>query len=206
VIRWLQNLFTKPSLPYSLDQDPRWRAFNDNATPCACCGQTFSGIFDLGCDHPDHWPHANRSESGQDVLEVGRDRLSPDLCRVGEDRFVRGVLQLPVIGSEIPFGFGVWCSLKAENYDAYAATMGTYNDLDLGKFFGWMSNSLPYYDTEEPLASDVIFRGDGTRPLIEIHDEAHPLGRDQVNGITFDTLLDIYAAFGTDVRAHLPSH
>ncbi|MDG1471701.1 MAG: DUF2199 domain-containing protein [Ascidiaceihabitans sp.] len=186
-----------------MEQDPRWRAFNDNSTACACCAETFNGIFDRGYDHPDHWIHANRTESGKDSLSFGDDWLNANLCAVGEQRFVRGVLDLPVKGSDIPFGFGVWCSLKPENYDAYAAIIHTDNNTSLGSFFGWMSNSLPYYDTEAPLACDVVFQDGGVRPLIKVHDDTHPLGHDQVNGITFDTLLDIYAAAGRDIRPHL---
>ena len=62
-----------------LASDPRWQRFNDTSRPCPCCGRVFSGIYDLGCDHPDPWPHGYLSESGQDVLSVGTDTLSADL-------------------------------------------------------------------------------------------------------------------------------
>ena len=46
-----------------LDLDARWRRFNDANRACPCCGQTFSGIFDIGFDHPDCWPHGALRDS-----------------------------------------------------------------------------------------------------------------------------------------------
>ena len=65
----------------SLSEDPRWQRFNNSERPCPCCGRTFSGVFDIGFDHPQPWPHGNREQSDQDVLAVGKDSLSADLCR-----------------------------------------------------------------------------------------------------------------------------
>ena len=101
----------------SLAEDPRWQRFNDASRPCPCCGQTFSGVFDIGFDHPDPWPHGNRSESGQDVLAVGTDSLGADLCRLGEHRFIRCVLHLPIIDSDQSFAFGPWGSVNPKNFD-----------------------------------------------------------------------------------------
>ena len=41
------------------------------------------------------------------------------------------------------------------------------------------------------------------RPILRIEDEAHPYFGRQRDGISFDELLDIYAACGTDIRPHL---
>ncbi|MEP3919868.1 DUF2199 domain-containing protein [Ascidiaceihabitans sp.] len=202
MIGWLKDrLFQKTA--FTLDDDPRWKAFNNADHPCSCCGQSFNGIFDIGFDHPSQWPHQNRQASGEDILKVGDEYLSSDLCVVEDGQFVRGVLYIPVIGSDEPFGFGVWCSLHTDTFEIYAKNFRDRSDTPIEGAFGWMCNALPYYDTEDPLPSDVLFSSGNKRPLIELHDGKHPLVEAQRNGITFDTLLDIYKASGTDIRPHL---
>ena len=102
-----------------LANDPRWQRFNDSSRPCPCCGRTFDGVFDIGYDHPDPWPHGNRAESGQDVLSVGVDELGTDLCSFGKYRFIRCVLPIPIIGTDQRFAFGPWGSVNPDNFALY---------------------------------------------------------------------------------------
>ena len=190
----------------SLDQDPRWQRFNDGETPCACCGRVFHGVFDIGYDHPDPWPHGNRAESGQEVLAVGTDSLSADLCRWGEHRFIRSVLQLPIKGSDQTFAFGPWGSVNAENFDRYvrADLEGKLDDFE--GCFAWLMNRLPGFHFDNWLPCNLLVRDAGERPILEVHDGSHDLAALQEDGITFDQLLDIYAAAGQDIRPHLGLH
>ena len=186
----------------ALAQDPRWQRMLDSNWACPCCGQRFGGIMDIGYDHPDSWSHGNRQESGEETLKVDDDQLGSDLCRHCEHRFVRGVLKLPIKGSDEVFGFGVWSSLHPDNFDAYVAAWGKPEEADLGPWFGWMSNKLPLYG-EGFLEARVEPRGGNERPVITVEAEGHPLTRDQSQGISFDRLLDIYGAAGSDLRPHL---
>ena len=181
-----------------LTSDPRWRRFNDSSTPCPCCGRTFSGVFDIGFDHPDPWPHGNRGDSGEDVLRAGTDSLGTDLCELGQYRFIRAVLPLPIIGTDQRFAFGPWGSVNPANFDRYAS-----GDPGFEGCFAWLLNALPGFDIPEPLPCNLVPGGPGERPVLEVHDGAHELARLQEDGITFDRLLDIYAAAGQDLRPHL---
>lgn len=187
----------------SLAQDPRWQRFNDASRPCPCCGRTFSGVFDIGYDHPDPWPHGNRSDSGQDVLSVGTDTLSADLCRMGEYRFIRCVLHIPIIGSDQSFAFGPWGSVNPANFDRYVGAELEGKLSDFEGCFAWLMNRLPGFDFDDWLPCNLIVADPEQRPELEVHDGAHELAQLQETGITFDRLLDIYAAAGQDIRPHL---
>ena len=64
-------------------------------------------------------------------------------------------------------------------------------------------NPLPVIGSSEPLPCNLILGAAGERPILEVHDGAHELAELQETGITFDQLLDIYAAAGQDLRPHL---
>lgn len=180
--------------------DSRWRRFNDESRTCPCCGQSFNGIFDIGFDHPDTWPHEALRDSGETELQVGEDRLSADLCRVDEHRFIRCVLPLPLRGSDEHFCFGAWASVKPENFYRYIDdAVGEAEEFE--GCFAWLMNDLPGYESEDPIACDLVPGHEGQRPTLKVH--AGPLADAQKEGITFDQLLDIYAASGNDIRPHL---
>lgn len=183
-----------------LDDDPRWRRFNDTKQPCPCCGKSFNGVFDIGYDHPDPWPHGNRAASGRNILKAGDDELGADLCQLGTYRFVRCILPFPIIGTDQRFAFGPWGSVNPENFDRYVQDESGFEGC-----FAWLTNRLAWIDNKDPLPCNLIPEGDGLRPRLEIHD-GHQAARLQDEGITFDQLLDIYAAAGQDVRPHLVTH
>ena len=184
-----------------LDLDARWRRFNDPDRACLCCGMRFSGLFDIGFDEPDAWPYGSLRDSDAEELAVGEDKLSSDLCRLGEDRFIRCVLTLPLRGSDETFYFGAWAQVDPADFYAYLdASPGD------GPAFagcpGWLANALPGFDVPEALPCDLRPGGDGECPRLYAHGDT-PLVTAQAEGVSFDTLLDIYAASGQDIRPHL---
>ncbi len=187
----------------NLSEDPRWQRFKNSERPCPCCGRTFSGVFDIGFDHPQPWPHGNRSDSGEGKLVVGEDSLGSDLCRIGPHRFIRCVLHLPIIGADQSFAFGPWGSVKPENYDLYRShgKAGTLDQFE--GCFAWLMNILPGFEFDDWLPCNLVIEDPESRPVLEVHDGSHELARLQEEGITFDRLLDIYAAAGQDIRPHL---
>ena len=187
----------------SLESDLRWQRFNNSNRPCPCCGRIFDGIFDVGYDHPDPWPHGNRAQSGKDTLAVGKDRLGTDLCELGEYRFVRCILPLPIVGTDQRFAFGPWGSVHPDNFDRYVTSSTNPDDAEFEGCFAWLMNPLPVIGSSEPLPCNLIPGAAGERPILEVHDGAHELAELQETGITFDQLLDIYAAAGQDLRPHL---
>lgn len=186
-----------------LDADPRWRRFNDQSYQCPCCNRSFSGIFDIAYDHPDPWRHGTFRDNAGASVQVGADWLGSDLCMIGDDHFVRGTIAIPVQGSPTSFAFGAWASLHKDRFQAYVDAFGSGAESALDPCFGWLSNELPVYGTGTFLKTEVRFQGGTARPDFMVWDASSALARDQVTGITFDQLLDLYAASGNDIRHHL---
>ena len=186
----------------TLDQDPRWRRFNGHGKPCSCCGRTLNGMFDIGFDHPDPWPYEARDKSGKDVLKFAKDYLSSDLCVIDGQAYVRAVVLLPVIEAEQSFGFGCWGSVSEDTFKQYLDSAENNAPFEGG--FSWLSNILPTFEEafdQSYVPCNLVASTDGQRPFLEAQEG--PLAKAQRDGITFDHLLDIYAATGNDLRPHL---
>lgn len=150
------------------------------AYKCAVCGETHDDLPDLGFEWPDYYfsvPEAERDD---------RVQATPDTCVIdGENFFIRCVLLIPVHDYERDFGLGVWLSQSRENFEKYMAD--SHSD-KIGPFFGWFSNSLPFYDEETiSLKAKAQFQSNNQRPLVELQPIDHPLVRDYQNGISLDT-------------------
>jgi hypothetical protein len=178
--------------------DARWRRFNDPDRSCPCCGARFSGIYDLGFEHPDDWPHAPRD--GQDMLEVGQDRLTADLCRISGRYFLRATMVLPVRGADDGFAFGPWAEVSHETFHAYLATCES-QDVVFAPQDGILANALPGFEDSLGDTVTLDLKDPTQRPALAV--EFGSLADAQEDGISFDDLLDIYAAAGNDIRPHL---
>lgn len=179
--------------------DARWRRLHDETRACPCCGRRFSGLIDFAFAMPDAWPHDAPTPKAPEVV-VGEDRLSADLCRLDQDRFLCAILSLPVRGSDEAVHFALWTAVAPDLFYAYLdAASGTGPDFAGGT--GWLMNDLPGFESDEPLACTLRPGAPGERPQIALTDG--PLAGLQQDGISFDALLDLYAALGNDIRPHL---
>lgn len=179
-----------------LNLDARWRRFNDETRACPCCGRRFAGVYDIGFDHPSTWPHAERGEAP--FVKEGADQLSPDLCRIGETRFLRAVLSLPIQGSEEAVHITPWTEVSADVFYAYLDTWDDPNAPLPPASPVLLANDLPDLTAT---ALSLHFPTRDQRPVLVANDG--PLAQAQREGISFDALLDLYAAFGDDIRPHL---
>ncbi|KMK67352.1 DUF2199 domain-containing protein [Puniceibacterium sp. IMCC21224] len=178
-----------------LDLDARWRRFNDPDYACPCCGRSFGGVFDIGFEEPDVWPHGPRDG---DVRQQGQDKLSSELCRFDDQRFLRCVVALPLRGTENTFFFGPWAEIAPHDFYAYLDGVTEDGD-DITSLPATLGNLLPGY---EPALAGALLPGSGLeRPRFVA--ASGPLAEAQRDGISFDDLLDIYAACGQDIRPHL---
>lgn len=151
---------------------------------CSVCQANHDDLPDIGSDRPDHFwgvPEAERAE---------RIEMTPDTCIIdNEFFFVRGVIEIPVHDQLDNFGFGVWASLKKENFYIY---LDNYNTNKIGPFFGWLCTELSFYDQETiSLKTMVHFRGADLRPSIILEPTGHPLSLDQQKGISLDRAWEI---------------
>ena len=147
---------------------------------CGTCGEEHQGLPDWGYDAPTYY---------HDIPEAEREarcRLSDDLCSVdGEYYFVRGVLQVPVVGTGIPFGWGIWSSLGKASFERYVKLFEAPNVTGEGPYFGWFSNRLPFYPDTLNLKLEVRLQNGGLRPLFGLEPSDHPLAIDQRDGMSW---------------------
>ncbi|MFF3014431.1 DUF2199 domain-containing protein [Streptomyces sp. NPDC057939] len=122
--------------------------------------------------------------------------LSSDQCVIhARHHFVKGVIEIPVIGSDTVFSWGVWVSLSPENFSRAADLWQTPGREAENPYFGWLTTELRLYPgTTLNLKTHVHTRPVGERPFVELERTDHPLAVEQRTGITMDRVREIAAA------------
>jgi len=164
---------------------------------CSNCNLVHQGMFDIGAIVPSMWPHAWDYEPNG-ALRLDGDFLSEDFCVLdGEFFMIRAVLDIPVHGLPESFGYGVWCSLKKENFEAYVEHFDRGFDDHAEPWWSWLCNrALPYYDHGESLGGLLYPRQGRLRPQFRVEDQDHPLAVAQRDGISPEGVLAIYESYG----------
>lgn len=108
---------------------------------------------------------------------------------------LRAVLEIAIEGVREPFTLGVWVSQSPENFVRY---LGMSDDERAGEgSFGWLTvNWRPYNRSNaggdlESLASNVLWRSGGLRPLVQLQACDHPLYLDQRDGFTWERAVEV---------------
>ena len=147
---------------------------------CEICGQFHAGQYiSLSCDNPD--PYAQLQSTKKDRAHLGTDD-----CVIGNDEFyLRGIVELPIVGLNEVFLWGVWARVWQKDYDKFVEHYDTEGrEKAIGPFKGRLCNKLPGYDPETlNLKCTVKIQPVGTRPLFIIDEPEHPLAIEQRNGI-----------------------
>ncbi|WP_434095370.1 DUF2199 domain-containing protein [Streptomyces flaveolus] len=122
--------------------------------------------------------------------------LSSDQCVIrAEYYFVKGLIEIPVIGSDEVFSWGVWVSLSRDNFSRAADLWDTPGRESEKPYFGWLTTDLPLYSpTTLNLKTHVHTRPVGERPNVELEPTDHPLAVEQRTGITLDRVREIASA------------
>ena len=157
---------------------------------CACCEEIIEGIPTFGWDKPLHYFDVPKDKRRTDVF------LTKDLCVIADQWFfVRGCLEIPVIGHEDPYIWGVWVSLSEENFFEFQDLLDVKERSHFGPYFGWLSAHIKMYPNTENLKTMVHIRDDGERPYIKLERDGHPLAKEQETGITLDRVAEIYSCY-----------
>lgn len=155
---------------------------------CATCKQFHSGLpISYGADIPDSYACLNESD------RASRAQISSDQCVIdNEFFFLRGLVELPIIGFEDVFLWGVWATVKKETFaevSNYWETPGRENLI--GPYKGRLNNSLKEYPETLNLKCSIHIRPVGQRPVFCIDEPDHPLAREQREGISLDRIQEI---------------
>ena len=152
---------------------------------CHTCGQWHAGLpLDYGYDAPDYWSENLRAEADS--------FLNSDLCVIKkQDYFIRGLIEIPVIGGSPPFRWGVWTTLSKANFDRIVSLWTDPRLLEEPSYFGWLSNSIDVYPETLNLKTNVHSRAIDERPYITLEPSDHPLSVEQQKGITIERVREI---------------
>jgi hypothetical protein len=152
---------------------------------CHTCGEWHEGLpLDYAYDAPNYWSESLRSDADS--------FLNSDLCVIKkQDFFVRGLIEIPVIGSDQPFRWGVWASLSKTNFDKMTDLWDDPKLLYEPAYFGWLSNSIDLYPETLNLKTNVKSRSVGDRPYLLLEPTEHPLAIEQHSGITMERVREI---------------
>ncbi|MGV9313590.1 DUF2199 domain-containing protein [Streptomyces sp. NPDC003691] len=156
---------------------------------CSCCGRQHPELpMNYSTTAPYMWDESFSERS--DCL------LSSDQCVVqAQHYFVKGLVEIPVVGSDDVFSWAVWVSLSRENFSRAADRWNTVGREAEEPYFGWLSTDLLSYSPSTiNLKTHVHTRPVGRSFLIELEPTNHPLAVEQRTGITLDRVREIAAA------------
>ncbi|MBX2827455.1 MAG: DUF2199 domain-containing protein [Flavobacteriaceae bacterium] len=155
---------------------------------CSCCDEIHKGIPSFGTFAPIHYFSIPEEEIEKRVF------LTSDTCVIDDEHFfVRGCLEIPVVGYDEKYVFGAWVSLSKANFDLFEKVFDQKESDHIDPMFGWFSSWVwPFYEDSTNIKSRIHLRNDGVRPFIELEPTTHPLALAQKNGITKDILIEIY--------------
>jgi hypothetical protein len=157
---------------------------------CRCCGRQFNTLpLDFACEAPDHWFQIAESERD------ARGKLDSDVCMIDdEDIFVRGCLEIPIIGQQDCFIYGVWESVSKPSFARIVELWGASIIENEPPKFGWLCNNNSLYPTTLSLKTNLHLHGGGKRPSIELEPTDHPLAVEQRQGISIKRVEEIATA------------
>jgi hypothetical protein len=172
-------------------KDFRWK--------CDSCDDWHTGpMLDLGYDAPFPWSaeHAKSNLVGRLLPAWSKKRsktfLDEDYCAIDdEDFFVRGVIQLPIIGTAENFNWGVWGSLSRDNFHKLREMDDNPEKVELPNMFSWLSSRISDYPDTLSLKMYAHIQGLGDRPKFELQYTDHPLSQEYHHGITPEQVKEL---------------
>ena len=118
--------------------------------------------------------------------------LTPDQCVIrGEQYYIQGNIEIPIVGTDETFSWGVWVSQSQVNFARTCELWETPGRENEPAYFGWLSTELPYEPSTVNLKTNVHTSPVGLRPVIELEPTDHPLAIEQREGITWSRVREI---------------
>ena len=125
--------------------------------------------------------YANMKREERDARAV----IGSDQCIIDQQWFfIRGCLEIPVLGSDECFLWGLWASVREEVFDEISGCWEMAGrEKKCGPYKGRLNNSLAMYPETLNLKLAIVMQPVGTRPLFKIEEADHPLAIEQQSGI-----------------------
>jgi hypothetical protein len=151
-----------------------------NGFHCATCGEYHPELpMVLGASAPFAWEQLPANERPL------RGELSSDQCWIdGSEFYVRGRLEIPVLGSQEPFTWLVWVGLSRESFTRADELWFEVGRESEPSYPASLQSALPYSPGTLNLAVRLHTRAVGQRPFVEVEPQAHLLYEQQRHGVT----------------------
>ncbi|KPD12516.1 DUF2199 domain-containing protein [Phaeobacter sp. 11ANDIMAR09] len=168
---------------------------------CRCCGATFAQLLSLSCDRPDLCPDDLVVQDNSAILAQTGDVLTDDFCRLGDLRFVRAVLAIPLADSGgQEFILGTWANLGVEDFDTYLDLLDMQETESMGSRPAWLANAMPS-DNGAPVACMLHMRPEGQYPELQVSEPNHSLATLQHTGAQLEDLFELLHSYGHDLAS-----
>ncbi len=182
---------TRPSVTFNDLANLRWK--------CGTCEEWHEGpCLDFGISEPHYWSKNCEPGTRWDVLPSGvfdtscKTFLDEDYCAIDDDNFfVRGIIQLPIIGTAETFNWGVWGSLSRSNFEILLRADLESRHIDPPPMFSWLSSQLSDYPDTLSLKMHAHIQEPGMRPQFELEPSDHPLSQEYHHGISPERVREI---------------
>jgi hypothetical protein len=154
---------------------------------CRCCGKQFNNL-------PLHW-NADAPVFYETIPEDQREiraELTSSACVIDDTSFfIRGMIEIPLLGYSEMFSWGAWVSLSSESMEVIGRTWEDSERDKHGPFFGWLSTALPLYPETVGLKTMAHLRKPPNVPIIVLEPTDHPLAIEQRDGMTLERAIEI---------------
>jgi hypothetical protein len=159
---------------------------------CTICKQFHSELpISYGCDEPASYNSLPLED------RPTRAVLTPSQCIIDNQKyFIRGLVEIPILGLSEPFLWGVWASVWKKDFeetDKHWHIQG--REKLIGPYKGRLNNSLSEYPDTLNLKCTIQVGPVGERPLFYIDEADHPLAIEQRQGISLERVQQIASIF-----------
>jgi hypothetical protein len=141
-----------------------------------------------GAPEPDLAGDVPEDDKGDRVVNDGESCVVDD-----REFFLKGSIEIPVIGLADPFVWTVWAKLSEEDFVRSLDQWHEPARAEEAPVNARLGTALPVYPPTLDLPIRVHTRAVGKRPRIEIVSTHHPLTVEQRDGITLERVREIAA-------------
>jgi hypothetical protein len=155
---------------------------------CGTCKEFHSGLpISYAADTPDGYAWLKESEREKRAV------LGSDQCIIDDDQyFLRGLIELPIIGFNDVFLWGAWVRVWKEDFEEISKHWeipGRENMI--GPYKGRLNNRLSEYPDTLNLKCTIRIQPIGSRPLFYLVEPDDSLAKEQREGISLERIQDI---------------
>jgi hypothetical protein len=137
---------------------------------CRCCGKQSNELpLHFASWAPDPWLELTEEERSK------RGKIDSDICMIDRQFFVRGCLDLPIIGHDPAFLWSVWVSVAESSLLRILDLWNAEVQESEPPLFGWLCKTIYGYPETYGLKTNIHLRNNRRRPFIELEPTEHPL-------------------------------